>query len=216
MVNVNTFKIFTEGLANKVQSGNSINDDQRDEFYHRAQMQLFEKDRLTFLKTGESSDFLDTFLVSTTLNPKSSTGYASYPANFQHTAGVRAYLDGVERPVEHVTNNAWGGVQASELNPPTRVFPKFTEFANEYRFLPRNIGIVMLDYWKEPVKPVWGWSDVNNVQVYDASKSTDFEFDSFSMNAVAAIFLSYFGINIKDADLEQFSQQLGSQNNTIL
>jgi hypothetical protein len=216
MVNVNTFKIFTDGVANKVQSGNSVSPEQKDEFYHRSQMQIFEKDRLTFLRTGESSDFLDTFLVSTTLNPSSSTGYAPYPSGFQHTAGVRAYLDGKEREVEPVTNQAWGSVQTSELNPPTRTFPKYTEFANEYRFLPRNINIVMLDYWKEPVKPIWGWTIVNNVQVYDASTSTNFEFDNFSFNAVAAVYLSLIGINLKDAELEQFSQQFGSQNNTIL
>ena len=215
-VNIDYFFRLTDAIANKSQSGASFTIAQKEAFANSAQLQVFEKDRLTFLKTGESSDYLDWFLKSITINPSSLTGYAPYPSDFQHTAGVRAYFMGIERPVELVENKAWGKVQASKLMPPTRIFPKYTEFSGEYRFLPRNIGIVMLDYWKEPVKPVWGWTIVNNQQVYDPATSVDFEFPAFSVNSVASVYLQLIGCNIQSKELEQFAAQFAAQNNNLL
>ena len=215
-VNVNYFFRLTDAIANKNQAGQTLTAEQKDDFAHQAQMSLFEKDRLTFLKTGDSSDFLDWFLKSTTINPDPLTGYANYPPDFQHTAGVRAYFMGIERPVELVENKAWGEVQASKLFAPTRLFPKYTEFSGEYRFLPRNIGIVMLDYWKEPVKPKWGWTIVNNEQVYDPNTSVDFEFAEFSVNTIAAIYLQLIGVNLSDANIQQFAETFKSENQNLL
>jgi hypothetical protein len=217
MVNINDFKIYTEGiLSNKVQSGNTITPSQFNIAAHRAQMIVFEKDRLTFLKTGESSDYLDWFLVNTIINPNQLTGYAPYPKGFQHTAGVRSYYNGKEQKVDLVTNNAWGEIQQSELMPPTLNFPKYTEFAGEYRFLPRNIGTVMLDYWKEPVKPVWGYKIVNNVAVYDPATSVDFEWESFALEMVADAYISIIAQNLKDQQLAQYAEVKGKQNNSIV
>src|ERR1035437_3646120 len=138
-VSVDVFVQTSNTLINKVQSGNSITSAQRNLLMDSAQMACYEQDRLVFLKTGESSDFLDWFLKNTIINPSSLTGYANYPTGFQHTAGVRSYYGGKERPVELVDNKAWGEVQASELMGASLIFPKYTEFEGEYRFLPRNI-----------------------------------------------------------------------------
>lgn len=215
-VNINTFKILADVIMNKVQSGNSVTPAQVGIIADAAQMQAFEEDRIKFLKTGDSTDYLDWFLKTTVLNPNTLTGYAPYPSDFQHTAGVRAYYNGVERPVDLVENKAWGEVQASELMQPTRLFPKYTEFAGEYRFLPKNVGIVMLDYWKRPVVPVWGYTIVNNVPVYDASASTNFEWEVFAMNRVLAIYLQMCGCNLKDGQLEAFATQFKQENQSLL
>lgn len=216
MVSINAFKLFTEFVSNKIQSGGSVSVEQFESAANSAQMQLFEKDRKTFLKTGESSDFLTWFLRSVTINPNRTTGYSPYPFNFQHTASIRAYYNGKERPIEKVTNQAWGNIQVSVLQEPNRIFPKYSEFADEFRFLPRDISIVMLDYWTVPVKPVWGFTIVNNKQVYDPTISVDFEFPEFAENEVAANYLSLVGVNLKDTMLEQFSQQFKAENNNLL
>lgn len=215
-VNINSFKVFVEAIQNKNQAGNTITPAQFNSFAHQAQMQVFEKDRLIFLKTGDSSDFIDYFLKSIIVSPNYSTGYLSYPLDFQHTAGVRSYYNGKERPVELIENKAWGEVQASELMMPTKIFPKYTEFSGEYRFLPRDIGIVMLDYWKEPVKPVWAYTIVNNVPTYNPSASVDFEWGAFALNAVASVYLQLCGVNLKDVELSNFSSQFQKETNSIL
>lgn len=216
-VNINEFKIYTEGiLVNKNQSGNTITPSQFNIAAHRAQMVIFEKDRQTFLKTGESSDYLNWFLVNTIINPNYLTGFAPYPSNFQHTCAVRSYYNGQEQKVDLVTNNAFGEIQQSQLMPATLDFPKYTEFAGKYRFLPRNIGIVMLDYWREPRKPVWGYTIVNNVAVYNAAASVDFEWSQFAVEMVAEAYVSIIAQNLKDQQLAQFAEAKSKQNNSIV
>ena len=74
----------------------------------------------------------------------------------------------------------------------------------------------MLDYWKEPVKPVLGYTIVNNVQVYSAVASVDFEWDSYSTNRVAAEYLSFLGVNLQNAQLLSFSEEFAKQSNSVL
>jgi hypothetical protein len=215
-VNINSFKVFVQAVQNKVQSGNSVTVAQFNAFCHQAQMMVFEKDRHIFIKTGDMSDFLSWFLINAVLNPNINTGYLAYPSDYQHTAGVRSYYNGKERPVELVENKAWGEVIASELMAPSKLFPKYTEFANEYRFLPRDIGIVMLDYWREPVKPIWAFTIVNNKEVYNPTGSVDFEWGAFALNEVAAVYLQLVGCNIKDKELSAFANQFSQESNAIL
>ena len=215
-VNINAFKIFVEAVQNKIQSGNSITVPQFNSFCNQAQLLVFEKDRQIFLRTGDMSDFLSWFLENAVLNPNISTGYLAYPLGFQHTAGVRSYYNGKERPVELVENKAWGEIMASELMAPSKIFPKYTEFANEYRFLPRDIGIVMLDYWRAPVSPIWNYTIVNNKQVYSSTGSVDFEFPAFATNEVAANYLKLIGCNIQSKELSAFANQFSQESNSIL
>lgn len=214
--NINTFRIFVQAVSNKVQSGNSITTDEFNLLCHQAQMQVFEKDRLIFLKTGEMTDFVSWFLTNTVLNPNILTGYASYPSNYQHTCAVRGYYNGVERPCELVENKAWGEVMASQLMGASRLFPKYTEFSTEYRFLPKDIGIVMLDYLREPVKPIWAYTIVNNRQVYDAANSVDFEWAPAFMNEVAATYFQLIGVNLKDGELSRFATEFKQESNSLL
>lgn len=214
--NINTFKATSEVLINKVQSGNAVTPTQFNLLADQAQMLCFEEDRLIFLKTGESSDFLDWFLQNIIINPNILTGYAPYPVDFQHTAGVRCYYNGVERPVELCENKAWGETQASELFNPTRIFPNYTEFNGEYRFLPRDIGIVMLDYWKRPTAPVWNYTIVNNVPVYNPSGSVDFDWEFFAFNRIMAVYLQLVGINLQSQPLLQFAAQFKQEAQSVI
>lgn len=214
--NIDVFKKTSEFISAKVQSGNTVTPAQFPLIADQAQLLPFEQDRLIFLKTGESSDYLDWFLKNTIINPSVFTGYANYPSDFQHTAGVRSYYNGSERTVDLVTNKAWGDIQQSELEPATLLFPKYTEFNSEYRFLPRNIGIVMLDYWKRPVKPIWAYTIVNNVPVYNPTGSVDFEWPEFALNRVMSVYLQLIGINLQSKELLAFSSQFKQENQSIL
>jgi len=218
--NVDTFKKFTEFVANKVQSGGSISSDQFNLVAHRAQMQLFEKDYGTFLQSGQISEFLNTFLVNYVTNVPPTTGAIAYPSDYEHLASMRRYYvkptGSQEIPIEEVKDISWGEIYRSQLLTPTLQFPKFNAFATEFRFLPKNVGIVMVDYFKTPVAPVWGYTIVNNAQAYDSSTSTDFEWDEYALNNVAAIYLSLVGVNIKDMELSQFAEMYKAQTNSLL
>lgn len=216
-VNVNTFKLFVEFVSNKVQSGNAVSPSQFNEVANRAQMQLFEKDFQTFIATKQVSEYLKTFFKNKVYSVPV-TGIISYPSDFQHLASLRKYYisasGGKEIPVEEVKNESWGDIQISALYQPTLRFPKYSEFSDSIRLLPKTIGIVMMDYFKTPVAPVWGYTIANNRPVYDSATSTNFEWDEFSVNNIAAIYLSLIGVNLKDNELAQFSELYKQQTNS--
>ncbi len=219
-VNINVFKLFTEYAANKSQSGGTLTISQFNEVCNRAQISLFETDFQTFVATEKISEYLKTFLKNQVLSISSLTGEANYPSDFQHLASLRKYFvpqsgAGKMINVKEVDNVSYGFAQISSLNAPSLRFPIYSEFSNVIRFLPKNIAIVDMDYFKTPVAPVWGFTTANNRPVYDPNTSVNFEWSDFSTNQIAGIFLSMIGINLSQAELINWSNQFREINKSI-
>jgi hypothetical protein len=183
-------------------------------------MQVYEKDYQTFLATEEVSELLRIYLKQQTTSVPL-TGEIPYPSDYQHITALRKYYvnpkgKGKMIQIEEIKNVAWGFIQASSLQEPTLRFPKFSEFDGVIRFLPRNIGIIEIDYLKTPDQPIWGYTIVSGRPVYDPLTSVNFEFQDYSTNAVAAVFLSLQGVNLRDSELEQFAQEYMKQTNSLL
>ncbi len=219
-VNINYFKNFVSFLQNKNQIGGTVSPAQFNDLANQAQFLIFEKDRQIFLETQQTSDYLELFLKNktTSVHPD---GTLPYPSDFQHTASVRSYYVrpsglSTEITVDPVKNRDWGDIASSQLQQPTKRFPKYTEFKEEFRFLPRDIGTVMIDYFATPIPPVWGYSIVSGRPVYDPATSTDFEFDEFAINNVASVYLQFLGVNLKDMELSNFAGQFKQESNSTL
>lgn len=220
MVNINDFKLYTEYLSNKVQVGNTLTIPQFNQLCFQSVMQVFEKDYQTFLMTEELSEFLRIYL-NNQVSSVPPTGILPYPADYQHIISIRKYYvnaKGVGKmlQVEEIKNVEWGFIQMSSLREPTLRFPKYNEFDGVIRFLPMNLGIIEIDYIKTPDQPVWGYTTVSGRPVYDPLTSTNFEFQAYSTNIVAAVFLSLIGVNLKDSELERFAQQYKKETNSAL
>lgn len=219
-VNVNYFKLFVEFISNKAQSGGTISPSQFNLVANQAQMLVFEKDYQIFLQTESISEYLSLFLKNQTTSVPA-TGLLPYPSDLEHVASIRSYYvrpsgKSSEITVEWVKNSSWGDVVSSQLMEPTKRFPMYSDFSTEIRFAPKNIGSVMVDYFKTPVAPVWGYVSTSGRSVYDAGTSTNFEFDLFAMNNVAAVYLSLIGINLKDGELQSWSDAFTKQTNSTL
>lgn len=220
MVNINDFKLYTEYLSNKVQVGNTLTIPQFNQLCFQSVMQVFEKDYQTFLMTEELSEFLRIYL-NNQVSSVPATGILPYPADYQHIISIRKYYvnaKGVGKmlQVEEIKNVEWGFIQMSSLREPTLRFPKYNEFDGVIRFLPMNLGIIEIDYIKTPDQPVWGYTMVSGRPVYDPLTSTNFEFQAYSTNIVAGVFLSLIGVNLKDSELERFAQQYKEETNSAL
>lgn len=218
--NINVFKKFVDFISNKVQVGNAVTVTQFNDLTHRAQFELMEKDFQTFLKTGQLSDFLQFFFKSI-VAAVPSNGIYSIPSDFEHLIALRKYhvsIFGVGRMinVDEINATAWGFAQASQLMVPTLRFPKYNDLGKTFRFLPKNIGSIELDYIRTPTPPVWGFTVVSGRPVYNPLTSVDLEWDEFSLNNVAAMYLSLLGVNLKDMELAQFSQMYKQETNSIL
>lgn len=219
-VNINTFKIFVEFVANKVQQGNSFKISEYNDLCNRAQMQLYEKDFETFLQSEQISNFLKIFLTAKidTIPPD---GVYTPPTNEQHISSIRQYYvrdngKGFNVEVKKMKNIAWSDIQTPGLHEATLRFPKYEEFGTILKFMPRNIGIVEIDYFRIPIKPIWNFTTANSRPVYNPTGSIDFEWSEYSMNQVAANFLSLIGCNLKDRELTQFAEMYKQQTNSVL
>lgn len=218
-VNVNEFKTFVEYVSNKIQVGGTVSPTQFNQLANRAQMQLFEKDRTLFLETGEITVFLSYFLKTVT-SAVTGTGLLAYPSDLVQTTAIRTSYTppstgvAIEVPVDYVENAKWGEISASQLMPYTQEFPKYAEFDVVFRFLPKTITSVIIDYLRLPVAPIWGFTVVSNRPVYSAGTSTNFEWTDNFTNEVAAIYLSLIGVNLKDGELAQFAEMYKQQNNS--
>lgn len=209
--NINEFKEFVEFVSNKVQSGNTITIPQFNELANRAQLQPFEYDYKVFLDTKFVTAFFTTFMKNKSLLINS-IGEADMPDDYQYAASMRSYyVSGVpgdepfETMVKWENNIDWGRMQASQLFVPDPLFPKYSEFGSKLRFLPRDLGVAQLDYFKTPIKPIWNYTVVSGEAVYNPIGSVDFEWDDFATNRVAAAYLALIGVNLKDGELEQFA-----------
>lgn len=210
-VNVQSFKNFVEYVANKNQQGGTVSPSQFGLLANRAQMVKFEADRNVFISTGELTKYL-TFFLKNIVKQVPLSGNLPYPSDWLHTVSIRSYYvrpagKSVEVEVVESKDKSWGEIQISSLLKPTLRFPKYLEFAEEYRFLPKNINTVMIDYLKVPVAPVWGFTTVNGRTVYDPATSVNFEFDDFSTNAIAAEYLKLIGINLQMPELNAFAEK---------
>jgi hypothetical protein len=213
--NIDEFKRFVEFVTNKVQSGNTVTPTQFNEVANRAQMAVFERDYKRFLQDDTITDFLSYFLKNSTIIVNSA-GQGNYPSDFQHTSSMRHYYVrpgeiSAEVPVIEENNFDFGRLQISQLFKPDARFPKYSCFSTHFRFLPRDLGIATLDYFATPVKPFWAYTVANNAAVYSPSGSTDFEWDDFATNEVAAVYLAFIGVNLKDAELSNFAEMFKGQ-----
>jgi hypothetical protein len=75
------------------------------------------------------------------------------------------------------------------------------------RVYPETIDRVEMVYLRQPLAPVWGFTLVNNRELYDASTSTDLDIPEEAMNEVAMMHLSYIGIHIREQELIAYSEQ---------
>ncbi len=215
--NVNEFKNFVQFVSNKVQSGNTVKVTDFNEVANRAQVQLLEADYKSFLGTNFISEFLSTVLKNKSLTINS-FGEADMPSDYQHTASMRYYYfpgivgqNAFETQVKWEGNYDWGRIQGSQLFVPDPLFPKYSEFGKIFRFLPRDMGVAQLDYFKTPVKPIWNYTIVSGAAVYNPTGSVDFEWDDFATNSVVAMYLSLIGCNLKDTELERFAMMYQQQ-----
>ena len=82
---------------------------------------------------------------------------------------------------------------------------------DKIEIFPKTISTVKLVYLRKPKTPIWGFNVVNNKPVYSASKSTDIELPEDCMNELVFMCASYLGMNLREAELVQYSETLKQQ-----
>lgn len=91
------------------------------------------------------------------------------------------------------------------------LYPIFTNTSGEIRIYPQGVqGPVSISYIREPKRPRWTYRTINGNPVFDPSSSSfqDIELHSSEFANLTVRILSYFGINLREADVVQVAEQL--------
>jgi len=208
-VNINEAYLFLNFISNKNQSG-EVSPSEFNRMATQAQWEYFSKEYEKWQLTQSITDALSVFIKSLA-TAVSTTGRLPYPSDYEHVISTRHYYvkndnTGIEVPITEVDNNEYGDYLQSEIVNPTLRFPIWTAYSDYMQFKPNNVGLIAFDYFKKPLNPVWRFTIINNRPVYDPTTSVDWELPPQCHNKLVFMMCSYLGINLKEADLVQYSE----------
>ncbi len=217
-VNINSFKLYYEFLANKNNVGLTLTTDQLSIVGNAAQMLPFTADYETYSQTGVVSNYLKTFLkIGSVYQVNPNNNVIPYPADLQYISSVRYLYNGTQYKAEWVDNIDVADVlRPNSLIAPTADFVKWQYVDDGIQVFTPNAISVYLDYLKTPTVPVWGYQTINGQQVYDPTTSTDYDWDIYFLNRIMGIFLQMIGINLSSVELSQFSQMFTAETKVII
>ena len=98
---------------------------------------------------------------------------------------------------------------------PTVLYPVYESYGTELKIYPNTITDVNVRYIRKPLDPKWTYSIVSNKEMYDPSNGSfqDFELDSSEFTNIVLRMLSYFGINLREAEVVQVAEGLKDKMN---
>jgi hypothetical protein len=127
------------------------------------------------------------------------------PSNL-YRLGTLYYNDYIE--VEEVNENELLFINQSPLTRPDSTRPVYTRTGNSVVVYPSGITTnIKCSLIISPAKPNWSYVEVNNVPMYNATDSTDFDLHESDETTIVYKILSYAGLVIKQPEISQIAEQ---------
>lgn len=191
--------------------------------------------RVAYNQTQKVSDDLRKFIVRSTLNVNSN-GIMPYPSNYLHfSSASSSYVDStitsqdemedcpdcnkVSRKknllasvyskvvsVRPVDDFELSNILGSSIVAPTKEYPVLAFYQEGVQYHPKDIGSVDFVYLRRPRKGLWAYTTPTSKPEYDSANSIDLEWPEQVFNEIAVRILSFVGINLREADLTQYSE----------
>lgn len=125
------------------------------------------------------------------------------------------YENIVEIGLDDIDNKNWAAVIAHKTKFPTLANPKMTQINSGFKVAPREISVVVLDYYIKPRDAIFGYTVTpGNLQtgagdqiVYDINLSLPLQWPTTMINEFLARLGERFGIFTRDQLMIQFSTQ---------
>jgi len=134
--------------------------------------------------------------------------------------GAQATTSGASWPITVVPKPEALAMNRSGLSRPSATAPVGYIQDNLFTVLPSTLttGSVSIDYYKQPEGttsagakttslPMWGYTDVAGVAVYNPSTTINFELDKAAENMLIISLLSMIGINLREEELMAYAQR---------
>ena len=118
-------------------------------------------------------------------------------------------------PIELLRNVEWAESMMSEINKPTKHFPKMRSLDGEFEVAPSSLSQVVLNYIKVPLQPWWNYTVSGTTLTFvetggsttnpntGSGTSTDFTLDESEIPWLVNKICGYFGIEVQDQLLYQ-------------
>lgn len=194
---------FITFLTGKGQTGYH-SPEEIDEAVHESSLNIFNQLVDQFEKTNAISDDLSPFMIGPFAITLNGSGQVTKPADYKHwialTEGTAGY------PIDVVDHGMLAGRRNDPLCPPATGYAICAFYNTLIQFYPTTISNVKITYFKTPVKPEWAYTIVSDRFVYNDTDSVDIEWKENRHPELRAKSLEYLGINLREADLVQFSQ----------
>lgn len=224
------FKLVTF-ISNKEQSG-VISPSEFNLLAERAQMQVFREDyglpeeyqvshpipKKAFQITQNITDDLMIFIFKTNLFLKKD-GTVNLPGDYIHYTSIRHSVFDKDKKtkeidVQVIDDDKIGYVLNSSIVAPTikdavcSFYGRKSNGTSEkyLEIFPKEIQKLIFTYLRKPVTPKWAFSIVNGRPVYNPGDSVDFEYPDIEHNRIVIRILSFVGINLREGQLQQYTQ----------
>ena len=237
MIQVNRVYELCNFITNKEQMGNTINASEFNTVIHAVNIDFFRQryglpqeyvagqplPKMSYEVTQKITDDLSHFKVRMGIDTAAmvvdAQGRANIPSDYVHFSSARynAIKDNVcgtvnlkARVIEHLTDAQLGDRLGNSIKMPTLRNPVFTMFSNYFQFYPKNLKYVEFTYLRMPRTPVYRVTiyPQTDLEVYDPNTSVNFEYPEDCFNEIVTLCLGYTGVNLRSADIVQYSQML--------
>lgn len=215
-VSINTVYNRVLAISNKENRG-YITPQEFNLLANQAQLEIFEQyfyDLNQFNRMGEinneHANIIKNIKEKINLFRKSATLSYTNPSfalsSDLYRLGTVYYNNATE--VEEIAQNEYLYINASPLTKPTTSRPVFIREGNNINVYPSTItSNVKASYIKIPAEAKWGYTDVDNVSLYNSSSTTDFELHESEETVLVYKILAYAGIVIKQPEISQIAEQ---------
>lgn len=149
---------------------------------------------------------------------KNTAGYFPYPADYKRYSSIQIdFTDNPqcckdageysERFVEVVSDAEWVIRLNNSVIRPTILYPVANFYKDGIKVAPYEITTIKMAYLKQTPVPRRGYTvNANDQDIYDPATSVQLVWDDSFYNDIAAIILSYYGISIRDENLQAYAQ----------
>lgn len=133
-------------------------------------------------------------------------GVAQYPPDCLYVFVIQ--VPGAYQPAEPIEFDEAIYLYASQIKPPTTQYPKHYVLANFIYIMPPSITQTNISYVRRPLAPLWNYTVINQVPVYNANGSQDFELGELLHLRIVTVLLQLCGVNLNLYEVTKFAQLL--------
>jgi len=136
-----------------------------------------------------------------------SNGDVAFESDYLHMIGAPYTVTGSSvNAIRFVNEDELPYALTSQLRAISSTKPIAKDTATGFQIFPQSVQIGFYNYLRRPNSPVLGYTQSGRTITYNPSTSTQLEFTDVYINNIISRALKFWGINMAEADIQQFAQ----------